>query len=111
MQAIILAAGRGTRLGELTESTPKPMLKVGQKPLMFHIINTMKEAGITDFTIITKYLEDVIKDYFGNGEALGVNIRYITQPEKYGTGAGVEAARSKERRVWKECRSRWSPYH
>jgi len=94
MQAIILAAGEGTRLKELTAFTPKPMLKVGQKPLLFHIISTMKEVGITDFTIITKYLEDIIKDYFGDGSAFGVNIRYITQPEKYGTGAGVAAAES-----------------
>ena len=91
MQAIILAAGKGTRLKELTQNTPKPMLKVGNGPLLSYILTSLKEIGITDFVLITKYLEDIIKDYYKDGRDLGINITYITQQEKYGTGAAVEA--------------------
>ena len=93
MQAIILAAGKGERLKELTDVTPKPMLKVGGTPLLTYIITSLRDIGITDFILVTKHLEGIIKDYYKDGSSFGVNIAYVTQNDKYGTGAAVQTAK------------------
>jgi UDP-N-acetylglucosamine diphosphorylase/glucosamine-1-phosphate N-acetyltransferase len=85
MKAVILAAGKGTRLRPLTDDTPKPMLIVAGRPLLEWMILRIKEANIKDIIIITNYLEDKIKEYFGNGKQFGVNITYKTQKETLGT--------------------------
>ncbi len=93
MKSVILAAGKGTRLGALTKVTPKPLIPVAGKPVAEHIMTGMREAGINDFILITKHLEHLIKEYFGDGSKLGVNVSYITQPDgKYGTAAALECA-------------------
>ncbi|MCW4051485.1 MAG: sugar phosphate nucleotidyltransferase [Candidatus Bathyarchaeota archaeon] len=85
MKAVILAAGIGTRLQPLTDNTPKPMLLVGGRPLLEWMIMRVKEAGVKDILIVTKYLEDQIRDHFGNGMGYDVNITYKTQEETLGT--------------------------
>jgi NDP-sugar pyrophosphorylase family protein len=77
MKAIILAGGRGSRLGELTEYQPKPLIKINDKPILEHLITNASKAGIKDYIICTGYLGNMIKDYFGNGTQLGVSIEYI----------------------------------
>ena len=67
MKAVILVAGKGTRLRPLTDNTPKPMLNVGGRPLLEWMLMRVKEAGITEVLLITNYLEDKFIDYFGNG--------------------------------------------
>lgn len=94
MKAVILAAGRGTRLGDLTRDIPKPMIRVAGKPVVEHIIGFIKNAGINEFVLVTRYLSEKIEEYFGDGSRFGVNIRYIRQPDgKYGTGAALLAAK------------------
>ena len=66
MQAIILAGGKGTRLGSITKKIPKPMVKIGSKPIIWHIMNHLSSHGINDFIICTGYKEKIIKKYFLN---------------------------------------------
>ena len=74
MKAVILAAGKGTRMGELTDETPKPMLPVEGRPILEHIVTGLREVGITEFCIITGWKAEVIEDYFGDGTDLQVTI-------------------------------------
>ena len=66
MKAIILAGGLGSRLGNLTESIPKPMVKIDNKPIIYHIMSSFSKYGINDFIIALGYKSEVIKDYFLN---------------------------------------------
>lgn len=90
MKAIILAGGKGTRLGKLTEEIPKPMLKLVGKPLMEYHIELLKRYGITDVFITVNYLKDSIIEHFGQGEKFGVNIQYFEEKEPLGTVGGVK---------------------
>jgi dTDP-glucose pyrophosphorylase len=93
MKAVILAAGKGTRMRELTQELPKPMLKVQGKPILEHIIEGLIESGIREFCIITGFRAEVIEDYFGSGEKLGVKITYARQLVQDGTGKAPELAK------------------
>jgi len=85
LAALIMAGGRGERLRPLTEVTPKPMLKVGDKPIIEHNIDRLITYGIKEIFISVKYLKDQIIDYFGNGDAKGIHIQYIEETEPLGT--------------------------
>lgn len=87
MKALILAAGRGQRMMPLTASMPKPMLKVMDKPLIEHHIERLKTAGITEIVINLAWQGNKIKEYFADGQALGVQIYYSQEPEQ-----GLETA-------------------
>jgi UDP-N-acetylglucosamine diphosphorylase / glucose-1-phosphate thymidylyltransferase / UDP-N-acetylgalactosamine diphosphorylase / glucosamine-1-phosphate N-acetyltransferase / galactosamine-1-phosphate N-acetyltransferase len=94
MKAVILAAGKGTRMGELTENLPKPMLDVEGKPVLEHIVEGLRdEAGIRDFFIITGWCGNVIRDHFGNGDRWKVNVSYGEQVVQDGTGKAPELAK------------------
>lgn len=94
MKAVILAAGKGTRLGDLTKDIPKPMIRVAGKPVLEHIIGFIRDTGVNDFVLVTRYLSEKIEQYFGDGSDFGVSIKYIRQPDgKYGTGAALLAAK------------------
>ena len=86
---VIMAGGRGTRLLPKTEKTPKPMLLLGGKPILEHIINRAKAAGITEFVLAIHHLGEVIEEYFGNGQFLGVNISYIKEKSPLGTAGAL----------------------
>ncbi len=92
-KAVILAAGRGTRMRELTNELPKPMIEVRGKPILLHIIEGLRAAGVTDFLIVVGYRAEVVRQFFGDGAARGVRIVYRTQEEQNGTGKVVELAR------------------
>jgi bifunctional UDP-N-acetylglucosamine pyrophosphorylase/glucosamine-1-phosphate N-acetyltransferase len=96
MRAVILAAGKGTRLEPLTEGTPKVMLPLAGKPILEYILEAAKEAGITDVTLVVGYREEDIRDYFGNGSKFELKIGYITQKKRLGTAHAVAQARSGE---------------
>lgn len=83
--ALIMAGGRGERLRPLTDVQPKPMLKIGGKPIIEHNIDRLISFGITDIFISVKYLKDQIISYFGDGSAKGINIYYIEENEALGT--------------------------
>ena len=93
-KAVLLAAGRGTRMRELTQELPKPMLQVRGKPVLQHIIEGLRDAGLTDFLIIVGWRADVVREFFGDGSKLGVRIEYTTQVVQDGTGRVVELARA-----------------
>lgn len=93
MKAVILAAGKGTRMRELTGDLPKPMLKVWDKPILEHILTGLASAGIKDVFIVTGYRADVVEDYFGTGAKWGLRIAYGRQVVQDGTGKAPELAR------------------
>ncbi|MFQ3548572.1 MAG: sugar phosphate nucleotidyltransferase [Armatimonadota bacterium] len=93
MKTVILAAGKGTRLGDLTKNTPKPMLITAGKPVLEHIIGHIKESGITEYALVVRYLKEKIEEHFKDGSAFGIKVSYIPQPEAYGTGAALLAAK------------------
>lgn len=92
-KAVLLAAGRGTRMRELSLEMPKPMIPVRGKPILAHITAGLAAAGITDFLIVVGYRADVVRDYFGEGSAHGFRVQYATQVTQDGTGRVVELAR------------------
>lgn len=93
MKAVILAAGRGTRMRELTTDLPKPMLRVGNRPILEYIVHALARTGITDLFIVTGYKAEVIESHFGDGSAFGVRIQYGRQVVQDGTGKAPELAR------------------
>jgi UDP-N-acetylglucosamine diphosphorylase / glucose-1-phosphate thymidylyltransferase / UDP-N-acetylgalactosamine diphosphorylase / glucosamine-1-phosphate N-acetyltransferase / galactosamine-1-phosphate N-acetyltransferase len=92
-KAVLLAAGRGTRMRELTQELPKPMLQVRGEPVLQHIIKGLRDAGLMDFLVIVGWHAEVVRDFFGDGSNLGVRIAYTTQVVQDGTGKVVELAR------------------
>lgn len=94
IKGVILAAGKGTRMRELTEALPKPMLKVQGKPILEHILEGLIQAGIRDLCIITGWRADVIESYFGNGDRWNARIEYARQDVQDGTGKAPELAKT-----------------
>jgi MurNAc alpha-1-phosphate uridylyltransferase len=92
MKAMILAAGYGKRLRPLTNTTPKPLLVVGGKPLLQHHIERLAAAGITELVINTSWLGAQIEDYFADGADFGVQISWSREPEPLETGGGIANA-------------------
>jgi dTDP-glucose pyrophosphorylase len=93
MKAVILAAGKGTRMRELTASVPKPMLKVHGKPILEHIVSGIIEAGIRNFCIITGYQAETIENHFGDGSKWEARMHYVRQLVQDGTGKAPELAK------------------
>ena len=81
MKAVILAAGQGVRLLPLTSTRPKPLIKVGGKPILEHCLNALKKAGIVEALIVTNYLSKAIRDYFGDGQEFGFNLTMLNNPQ------------------------------
>ena len=80
MKAVIMAGGKGTRISSITQDEiPKPMLTVGDKPILFHQIECLKKSGIKDIIIVTGHLGHKIKEYFQDGSSLKVNISYFEE--------------------------------
>jgi dTDP-glucose pyrophosphorylase len=92
-KAVLLAAGRGTRMRDLTADIPKPMIKVRGKPILLHIVEGLQTAGIKDFLIIVGYHGDTVREYFGDGTCFGLRIKYATQVVQDGTGRVIDLAR------------------
>ncbi len=93
-KAVLLAAGRGTRMRELTDDLPKPMIEVRGKPILLHIVEGLRDAGVTQFCIVVGYRADVVKSFFGDGSRFGVRVSYETQVVQDGTGKVVELAKN-----------------
>ncbi|HXY60871.1 MAG TPA: sugar phosphate nucleotidyltransferase [Chthoniobacterales bacterium] len=93
-KAVLLAAGRGTRMREMTADIPKPMLEVRGKPVLQHIVEGLRDAGIAEFLIIVGYRAETVQNFFGNGSAYKIGIQYATQATQDGTGRVVELARN-----------------
>lgn len=89
LSAVIMAGGFGKRLMPLTESVPKPMLPVGDRPVLERTVRQLRRAGIRDVSMTTHYLGDHIEEHFGDGSAFGVNIDYANEDQPLGTAGGL----------------------
>ena len=93
MRAMILAAGRGERMGALTATRPKPMLEVDGKPLIEHTLRRLTAAGINEIVINLAYLGGQIREHLGDGSRFNASIAYSEEPlPAYDTGGGIRAA-------------------
>lgn len=88
-QVVLMLGGLGTRLRPLTNDIPKPMLKVGSKPIVETIVDGFKQYGYTNFIFSVNYKKEVIKSYFQNGEAFGISIDYIEETKRMGTAGAL----------------------
>jgi NDP-sugar pyrophosphorylase family protein len=89
MQALILAGGRGTRLAPFTSSFPKPLVPVGDRPILHHLIDSLRDAGFKEIVLSVNYLASLIEAYFGDGSGFGVTIRYTREVEPLGTAGPI----------------------
>ena len=92
MKAVILAGGLGTRLRPLTNKKPKPMLPLGKKPLLEHLIKWIKKNGVKDIVLCVSYLHETIEKYFEDGSKFGVNIEYAVSKKPLATAGQLKTA-------------------
>jgi dTDP-glucose pyrophosphorylase len=93
-KAVVLAAGRGTRMRDLTDALAKPMIEVRGKPVLQHILEGLRDAGVRRFLIIVGYHAETVQNFFGDGGRNNVDIEYATQTVQDGTGRVVNLARN-----------------
>lgn len=86
---VLMLGGLGTRLRPLTNDVPKPMLKVGNKPIVETIVESFKQYGYTNFIFSVNYKKEMIQKYFQDGEAFGINIDYIEEQKRMGTAGAL----------------------
>jgi len=89
MKALILCAGKGTRLGSLTKNIPKPMVLINGKPVLEYLILLLKKHGVKEIAINTSHLSKKIKGYFGDGSKFGIKITYSYEEELLGTAGSL----------------------
>lgn len=94
-KVILMVGGLGTRLRPLTETTPKPMLKVGNKPILQTIVEKFAEYGYTNIIMCVNYKSHMIQDYFGDGKEFGVNIEYVLENQRMGTAGALSLLKEK----------------
>jgi NDP-sugar pyrophosphorylase family protein len=85
----IMAGGFGTRLKPLTDTCPKPMLHIGNKPILETVIRSFIKAGFVNFYISTHYMPEQIQAHFGDGSEMGVNVTYVHEEQPLGTGGAL----------------------
>ena len=93
-QAVLLAAGRGTRMRELTADLPKPMIEVRGKPVLQHIVEGLRDAGVRKFLIVVGYRADAVQNFFSDGARYKIDIQYATQIKQDGTGRVLDLSRN-----------------
>lgn len=93
MKAVLLAGGRGVRLRPLTYTIPKPLLPIGEKPILEEIIERLKASGIREFIVAVGYRAELIETYFRDGEQLGVSIEYVRETAPLGTAGPLALVR------------------
>lgn len=96
---IIMAGGLGSRLKELTKDTPKPMLKVGKKPILESIVQRLKNQNFENFIFCVNYKKQIIEDYFQKGQKFGVKISYIKERKKLGTAGALSLIKQEFKEV------------
>ena len=88
-KVVIMAGGLGSRLGELTKNIPKPMLTVGNKPMLLHLVELFSEQGFREFIFCVNYKKEIIQNYFKCGKEFGVKISYIEENKRLGTAGAL----------------------
>lgn len=94
-KVVLMVGGLGARLSPLTDTTPKPMLHVGNKPILETIIENFAKYGYTDIILSVSYKSHVIEAYFGNGASFGVNIEYVHETKRMGTAGALSLIRDR----------------
>ena len=92
MKAVVMAGGEGTRLRPMTASMPKPLLPIVNKPIMEHVLRLLKRHGITETVVTVQFLASLVRNYFGDGEDLGMVLHYATEDTPLGTAGSVKNA-------------------
>ena len=88
-QAVIMAGGKGTRLHPYSALLPKPLMPLGDMPILELLLRQMQQAGITDVLVAVNHLRHLIEAFFGDGSKLGLNIRYISEDKPLGTAGAL----------------------
>lgn len=96
LSAVIMAGGYGKRLLPLTESVPKPMLPVGDRPLLEHVIEQLRRSGVREVNMTTHYLPESISNHFGDGNGFGIRLNYLKEENPMGTAGGLKLMRRPE---------------
>jgi mannose-1-phosphate guanylyltransferase/phosphomannomutase len=94
VKAVVLSAGYGTRLGELTQDTPKAMLPVAGRPILEHLIRHLARHGFDEIAVNLHFRPELIRAYFGDGAAFGVRLTYLDEPELLGTAGTLTSLRA-----------------
>jgi dTDP-glucose pyrophosphorylase len=89
LNAVIMAGGLGLRMRPMTQDLPKPMLPVGGRPLMEHIVEQLQQVGIRQVSVATHFMPEKIVEHFGDGKAFGVELNYVNEDELLGTGGAL----------------------
>lgn len=89
MKVIIMAGGKGTRIASIANDIPKPMIRIGEKPILQYQIENLRSCGLTDITLVIGHLGYIIKDYFKDGHDFGVHISYYTEEHPLGTAGAL----------------------
>lgn len=89
MKVVIMAGGRGTRIASIHADIPKPMIEICGKPILEHQIECLRKQNLKDIILVIGYLGNIIKEYFGDGKAFGVNIDYIQEESPLGTAGAL----------------------
>ena len=92
MKAVVMAGGEGTRLRPMTASMPKPLLPVVNRPIMEHVLRLLKRHGLTDTVVTVQFLASLVRNYFGDGEELGMKLTYANEEKPLGTAGSVKNA-------------------
>jgi len=92
MKALILAAGEGTRLRPLTSNIPKPLITLAGRPYLVHLVEALKDAGIKDQYLLVGWKSNRVKEFFGDGQQMGVELTYLEQKERLGTAHAIGVA-------------------
>ena len=90
MYAMILAGGKGERLRPLTDTLPKPMVPLDEKPILWHQVEWLKRVGVTDVVFLAGYRWEIIKEYFGDGSEFGINAHYSVEDSPLGRGGAIK---------------------
>ncbi|MEA2494009.1 MAG: NDP-mannose synthase [Thermoleophilaceae bacterium] len=91
MKAVVLAGGEGARLAPYTRILPKPLLPVGDQPILEIIVDQLRDSGIDEIVLATGYLSSLIETYFGDGSAFGIPISYVRENRPLGTAGALAA--------------------
>ena len=94
-KVVLMVGGLGTRLRPLTDSTPKPMLKVGNKPILETIILNFKKYGFVNLVLCVSYKSEIIEEYFKDGSEFGVNIEYVHENKRMGTAGALSLVKER----------------
>jgi mannose-1-phosphate guanylyltransferase / phosphomannomutase len=92
MRAVVMAGGEGSRLRPMTANLPKPLLPVVNRPVMEHVLRLLRRHGITDTVVTVQFLASLVRNYFGDGDELGMTLQYATEPRPLGTAGSVKNA-------------------